>query len=73
MDRKCIRKMEQETCSEILLPRLSQGCDKHQDILTDILLFEKCHKVAEIYRDMSIDPTKSLSRDEKGALMRKGN
>ena len=45
---------------------------KSQDILTDILLFEEHHRVAELYRDMNIDPTRSLSRDEKGAQMRKG-
>ena len=30
-------------------------------------------RVAEPYRDMNIDPTRSLSRDEKGTQMRKGN
>lgn len=71
MDGKCIQKMELELCSEILPPRLSLGCDKHQDILTDILLCEKHHRAAEIYRDMNIDPTKGLGRDEKGDLVRK--
>ena len=67
-----IRKVEPEICSDMLLPRLSQCCDKSQDILTDILLFEEHHRVAELYREMNIDPTRSLSRDEKGAQMRKG-
>lgn len=72
MDRECIRKVEPEIYSDMLRPRLSQCCDKSQDILTDIL-FEEHHRIVELYRDMNIDLTRSLSRDEKGAQMRKGN
>ena len=66
MDRECIRKVEPEIYSDMLRPRLSQCCDKSQDILTDIL-FEEHHRIVELYRDMNIDLTRSLSRDEKGA------
>lgn len=45
---------------------------RQPNILTDILLFERLHRIADIQRDVEKqDPTKGLGRDDNGSLMRK--
>lgn len=74
MDVKCIRKIASEMCSEILLPRMSQGFAKtprYPERYSTIWTTSKSFRDLELWKQQN--STSGLSKDNKGALMWTGD